>query len=88
MASDVTTSTPDDLVARVLDEGFLAGDPFPDLARLRAEAPVAHHAETGAWVLSPATPTSSPPPVTRRPSARARASCSWRSGPTTTRRRR
>ena len=53
MASDVTTSTPDDLVARVLDEGFLAGDPFPDLARLRAEAPVAHHAETGAWVLHP-----------------------------------
>ncbi len=52
MASDVTTSTPDDLVARVLDEGFLAGDPFPDLARLRAEAPVAHHAETGAWVFT------------------------------------
>ena len=40
------------LVARVLDEGFLAGDPFPDLARLRAEAPVARHAETGAWVLT------------------------------------
>ena len=52
MASDVTTSTPDDLVARVLDEGFLAGDPFPDLARLRAEAPVARHAETGAWVFT------------------------------------
>ncbi|HEX6422433.1 MAG TPA: hypothetical protein VFZ79_03080, partial [Acidimicrobiales bacterium] len=42
----------DALVARVLDEGFLAGDPFPDLARLRREAPVAHHATTGAWVLS------------------------------------
>jgi cytochrome P450 len=42
----------DDVVTRVLDEGFLAGDPFPDLARLRAEAPVAHHAATGAWVLS------------------------------------
>jgi cytochrome P450 len=41
-----------ELVDRVLDEGFLAGDPFPDLARLRAEAPVAHHAATGAWVLS------------------------------------
>ena len=52
MASDVTTSTQDDLVARVLDEGFLAGDPFPDLARLRAEAPVARHAETGAWVFT------------------------------------
>ncbi len=46
------TTTSDDLVARVLDEGFLAGDPFPDLARLRAHAPVARHAETGAWVLS------------------------------------
>jgi cytochrome P450 len=41
-----------DLVARVLDEGFLAGDPFPDLDRLRAEAPVARHAESGAWVLT------------------------------------
>jgi cytochrome P450 len=41
-----------ELVDRVLDEGFLAGDPFPDLARLRSEAPVAHHAATGAWVLS------------------------------------
>jgi cytochrome P450 len=41
-----------DPVERVLDEGFLAGDPFPDLARLRAEAPVAHHAASGAWVLS------------------------------------
>jgi cytochrome P450 len=36
----------------VLDEGFLAGDPFPDLARLRAEAPVARHADSGAWVLT------------------------------------
>lgn len=66
MASDTTTSGPgpqaggtrgasaqhDDLVHRVLDDGFLAGDPFPDLARLRAESPVAHHAATGAWVLS------------------------------------
>jgi cytochrome P450 len=41
-----------DPVERVLDEGFLAGDPFPDLARLRAEAPIAHHAASGAWVLS------------------------------------
>jgi cytochrome P450 len=52
VSDDTTTATASDLVARVLDEGFLAGDPFPDLARLRAEAPVAHHAETGAWVLS------------------------------------
>ena len=42
----------DALIARVLDEGFLAGDPFPDLSRLRREAPVARHAATGAWVLS------------------------------------
>jgi cytochrome P450 len=42
----------DALVARVLDEGFLADDPFPDLARLRREAPVARHAATGAWVLA------------------------------------
>jgi cytochrome P450 len=52
MGSDSTTATPSGLVSRVLDEGFLAGDPFPDLARLRAEAPVAHHAETGAWVFT------------------------------------
>ncbi len=42
----------DALVARLLDEGFLAGDPFPDLDRLRREAPVARHAATGAWVLA------------------------------------
>jgi len=52
MGNEDTVTAPDDLVARVLDEGFLAGDPFPDLARLRAEAPVAHHAETGAWVFT------------------------------------
>ena len=46
------TTTDPALVARVLDEGFLAGDPFPALARLRAEAPVARHDPTGAWVLS------------------------------------
>jgi cytochrome P450 len=52
MGSDSTTASASGLVSRVLDEGFLAGDPFPDLARLRAEAPVAHHAETGAWVFA------------------------------------
>lgn len=31
----------DELIGPVLDEGFLAGDPFPRLARLREEAPVA-----------------------------------------------
>jgi cytochrome P450 len=45
-------ATTGNLVTRVLDEGFLAGDPFPDLARLRAEAPVARHTGSGAWVLS------------------------------------
>jgi cytochrome P450 len=49
VAADATI---DDLVHQVLDEGFLAGDPFPHLARLRAEAPVARHTATGAWVLS------------------------------------
>ncbi|HEX8803160.1 MAG TPA: cytochrome P450 [Acidimicrobiales bacterium] len=42
----------DELTAPVLDEGFLSGDPFPLLARLRAEAPVAYDAGHGAWVLS------------------------------------
>ena len=50
--STVEGTRTEDLVSRVLDEGFLAGDPFPDLARLRAEAPVARHAETGAWVFT------------------------------------
>jgi cytochrome P450 len=36
----------------VLDEGFLAGDPFPRLARLRDEAPVAFDDGRGAWVLT------------------------------------
>jgi cytochrome P450 len=52
VSDDMAGATTAELVDRVLDEGFLAGDPFPDLARLRADAPVAHHAETGAWVLS------------------------------------
>jgi cytochrome P450 len=47
-----TTATDPDLIGPVLDEGFLAGDPFPHLARLRAEAPVAFDAAHGAWVLS------------------------------------
>jgi cytochrome P450 len=47
-----TTETDPDLIGPVLDEGFLAGDPFPHLARLRAEAPVAFDAGHGAWVLS------------------------------------
>lgn len=45
-------AAPHDLISPVLDEGFLAGDPFPRLARLRAEAPVAFDADRGLWVLS------------------------------------
>ncbi|HEX6238138.1 MAG TPA: cytochrome P450 [Acidimicrobiales bacterium] len=44
-------AAPHDLISPVLDEGFLAGDPFPRLARLRAEAPVAFDADRGLWVL-------------------------------------
>jgi len=49
-----TAPTPTDpaLIGPVLDEGFLAGDPFPLLARLRAEAPVAYAADPGAFVLA------------------------------------
>ena len=52
VGDDAMTTTESSLVDRVLDEGFLAGDPFPALARLRDEAPVARHDATGAWVLS------------------------------------
>jgi cytochrome P450 len=47
-----SASGDDALTAAVFDEGFLAGDPFPHLARLRAEAPVAFDAAHGVWVLS------------------------------------
>ncbi|HKE72940.1 MAG TPA: cytochrome P450 [Acidimicrobiales bacterium] len=55
MSAEATTGpdpTDPALIGPVLDEGFLAGDPFPHLARLRAEAPVAYAAEVGAWVLA------------------------------------
>lgn len=52
VGDDAMTTTESGLVDRVLDEGFLAGDPFPALARLRTEAPVTRHDATGAWVLS------------------------------------
>src|SRR5215471_7185455 len=57
MSGQPTTGTgpePTDpaLIGPVLDEGFLAGDPFPLLARLRAEAPVAYAADPGAFVLA------------------------------------
>ena len=48
------TTIPQDraLTAPVFDEGFLAGDPQPHLARLREAAPVAFDDEHGVWVLS------------------------------------
>jgi cytochrome P450 len=55
MSAEATTGpdpTDPALIGPVLDEGFLAGDPFPHLARLRAEAPVAYAADLGAWVLA------------------------------------
>lgn len=42
----------DELTAPLFEDGFLAGDPFPHLLRLRAEAPVAFDATHGVWVLS------------------------------------
>jgi cytochrome P450 len=41
-----------ELTAPVFDEGFLAGDPLPHLARLREAAPVALDEERGVWILS------------------------------------
>jgi cytochrome P450 len=49
---DERTALDDELTAPVLRDGFFAGDPWPHLARLRREAPVAWNAETGVWVLS------------------------------------
>jgi cytochrome P450 len=46
------TALDEELTAPVLHEGFFAGDPWPHLARLRREAPVAWNAEIGVWVLS------------------------------------
>lgn len=40
------------LVARVADPDFWAGDPYPTLARLRAEAPVAWCDQPGFWAVS------------------------------------
>ena len=42
----------DALTAPVFDPGFLAGEPFAHLARLRTEAPVAFDRQHGVWVLS------------------------------------
>src|SRR5215472_15566095 len=41
-----------ELTAPLVDDGFFAGDPWPHLARLRAEAPVARNDEIGCWFLS------------------------------------
>ncbi|HMG45145.1 MAG TPA: cytochrome P450 [Acidimicrobiales bacterium] len=40
------------LTAPLFEDGFLAGEPHPHLARLRAEAPVAYDEAHGVWVLS------------------------------------
>jgi cytochrome P450 len=42
----------DDLTTLLFSDGFLADDPFPHLARLRAEAPVVFAPDPGVWVLS------------------------------------
>ena len=42
----------EDLTAPLFEDGFLADDPHPHLARLRASAPVAYDEERGVWVLS------------------------------------
>jgi cytochrome P450 len=52
MTVDAQRALDEELTAPVLREGFFAGDPWPHLARLRREAPVAWNAETGVWVLS------------------------------------
>jgi cytochrome P450 len=52
VSTEGTTATDPGLIGPVLDEGFLAGDPYPHLVRLRAEAPVAYAADPGAWVLA------------------------------------
>lgn len=40
------------LTAPLVDDGFFAGDPWPHLERLRAEAPVARNDEIGCWFLA------------------------------------
>jgi cytochrome P450 len=48
-----TASTLDaELTGPALNETFYAGDPWPHLARMRREAPVAWNGDTGVWVLS------------------------------------
>ena len=52
MTADEHAALDEALTGPVLREGFFAGDPWPHLARLRRDAPVAWNAETGVWVLS------------------------------------
>jgi len=40
------------VTARLVDDDFFAGDPYPDLARLRHEAPVAWDPDLGYWALT------------------------------------
>ena len=54
MSTTIPSERPADrsLTAPVFDEGFLAGEPQPHLARLREAAPVALDEDRGVWVLS------------------------------------
>ena len=54
MSTTIPSERPADraLTAPVFDEGFLANDPQPHLARLRDAAPVAFDEDHGVWVLS------------------------------------
>ena len=49
---DVATAPISDLTARLLDGDLYAGDPYPLLARLRREAPVARDERFGFWALT------------------------------------
>lgn len=49
---DVAAATIPELTARLLDGDFYAGDPYPALARLRREAPVARDEKYGFWALT------------------------------------
>ena len=52
MTAGPATALDAELTAPVLQEAFFAQDPWPHLARLRRECPVAWNEETGVWVLS------------------------------------
>jgi cytochrome P450 len=49
---DVASASITELTALLLDGAFYAGDPYPALARLRREAPVARDERYGFWALT------------------------------------